>query len=120
MRTLVNETFAIKIIGVVAKIMRCWIAAKTRWWQMGGAGVLVKSFLKLMGVDPGFRPRGLLTMRVSYPRSRKPDELFRRIRARAMQIPGVDAFASTNALPLKTRSLTLPTARLAGWPTVSP
>jgi predicted permease len=67
---------------------------------VAGAGILVKSFLHLMHIDPGFSPRGLLTMRLASPQSRKPDVLFRRIEERVKQIPAVDAFASTNALPL--------------------
>jgi len=67
---------------------------------VAGAGILVKSFLRLSHVDPGFRPRGLLTMRLAIPRSRKPDVLFRHLEERLKQIPGIDAFASTSALPL--------------------
>jgi putative ABC transport system permease protein len=65
-----------------------------------GAGILVKSFVRLSHVDPGFSSRGLLTMRLAIPKSRKPDVLFRRIQERVKQIPGVDSFASTNTLPL--------------------
>jgi predicted permease len=54
----------------------------------------------LMSVDPGFNPRGLLTMRLAFSRSRKADVLFRRIEERVRQIPGVDSLAATNALPL--------------------
>jgi predicted permease len=67
---------------------------------VAGAGILMKSFLRLMSVDPGFNPRGLLTLRIAGPQSRKPDVLFRGIEERVKQIPGVDGFASTNALPL--------------------
>ena len=65
-----------------------------------GAGILVKSFVRLSHVDPGFSPRGLLTMRLAAPKSRKPDVLFHRIQERIRQIPGVDSFASANTLPL--------------------
>ena len=65
-----------------------------------GAGILVKSFVRLSHVDPGFSPRGLLTMRLAIPKSRQPEVLFRRIQERVLQIPGVDSFASANALPL--------------------
>jgi predicted permease len=65
-----------------------------------GAGILIKSFVRLSHVDPGFTSRGLLTMRLAIPQSRKSDVLFRRIQERVKQIPGVDSFASTNTLPL--------------------
>jgi putative ABC transport system permease protein len=67
-----------------------------------GAAILLKSFLHLMNVDPGIDPRGLLTMRLSIPDSTKPEVLFRRIEEQVKQIPGVDSFAATNALPLTT------------------
>jgi predicted permease len=67
---------------------------------VAGAGVLMKSFVRLMNVDPGFNARGLMTMRLAFPKSRNPEVLFRRIEERVKQIPGVDGFASTNALPL--------------------
>ena len=31
---------------------------------VAGAGVLMKSFVRLMRVDPGFDPHGVLTLRV--------------------------------------------------------
>jgi predicted permease len=63
-----------------------------------GAGILLKSFVRLMHVDPGFSMRGLLTMRLSVPDD--SGGLFRRIEERVKQLPGVDGFATTNALPL--------------------
>jgi putative ABC transport system permease protein len=65
-----------------------------------GGGILLKSFLRLMEVDPGFQTRGLLTMRLSFTDTRDAKDLYRRIEERVKQIPGVDSFAATNALPL--------------------
>jgi len=67
---------------------------------VAGAGILMKSFLRLMHVDPGFNPQGLLTMRVSFRANRDPSDEFRRIEERVRRLPGVDFFATTNALPL--------------------
>ena len=35
-----------------------------------GAGLLMRSFLNIQRVDPGFEPRGVLTMRLTLPRER--------------------------------------------------
>jgi len=60
----------------------------------------VKSFMHLMHVDPGFNPSGLLTFRLSIPPSRNPGILFHKIQDRVRGLPGVEAIAATNSLPL--------------------
>ena len=87
---------------------------------VAGAGILMKSFLRLMNVDPGFNPHGLLTMRISAPQSRKPDVLFRRIEERVKQIPGVDSFAATNALPLTANHGNAGRFNVPGSPLINP
>jgi len=87
---------------------------------LAGAGILVKSFVRLMHVDPGFNPRGLLTMRLAFPKSRKPDVLFRRIEERVKQIPGIDQFASTNALPLNPEHANFGRFNVPGSPLIHP
>jgi putative ABC transport system permease protein len=69
-----------------------------------GAGLLLRSFVTLLSVDPGFRPENLLTLQVQLPRrfSEPParsafyDELF----ARLDSLPGVVASGGTTRLPL--------------------
>lgn len=65
-----------------------------------GAGILARSFLTLMRVDPGFNPAGVLTLRISSPPSQPPAALFNRIADRLRPLPGVQAIAAANALPL--------------------
>jgi len=65
-----------------------------------GTGILAKSFVRLMRVDPGFNPAGILTVRVLAPPSQKPDILFHRLQQKLLSIPGVQNVAVTNALPL--------------------
>ena len=70
-----------------------------------GAGLMTRSFVKLLEPQPGFRTDGVLTMTVSFSGSplgeaakQTPflDELLSRVRA----VPGVDAAALVNHLPV--------------------
>ncbi|HKW98419.1 MAG TPA: ABC transporter permease [Bryobacteraceae bacterium] len=85
-----------------------------------GAGILVRSFVRLLHVHPGFSPAGLLTMRLTVPDSHKPDVLFRRIEERVKQIPGVDSFASTNLLPLSSNHASAGRFNVPGSPLINP
>jgi putative ABC transport system permease protein len=69
-----------------------------------GAGLLLNSLLRLERVDPGFRPAGLVGIRVSLPRARYPDfaavQAFdRRLEEQVAQAPGVVAAGLTSSLP---------------------
>jgi predicted permease len=85
-----------------------------------GAGILVKSFLRLMHVDPGFDPRGVLTLRISVPPSRKPDVLFHRIEERVRALPGVDGVAVANVLPLVANRAFTTRFNVPGSPLINP
>ena len=69
-----------------------------------GAGLLLRSFIRVLDVNLGFRPAHAMTIRVDPDRSYSTreqriayfDEVLRRVRA----IPGVDGAAITDALPL--------------------
>jgi putative ABC transport system permease protein len=67
---------------------------------VGGAGLLAKSLIRLLHVDPGFDPSGVLTLRLSVPTSRNAAELFRRIEDRIHELPGSPVAAVANALPI--------------------
>lgn len=70
-----------------------------------GSGLLVKSFVRLTEVDPGFQPDGLFTARVSIPFTRYPDPQLR-LRFIAdfvegvREIPGVQAVGAAHLLPM--------------------
>jgi putative ABC transport system permease protein len=69
------------------------------------AGLLMRSFIRLRGVDPGFRPAGVLTVRVPLAGGRNgaPDRriaFFRQMTERIATLPGVQAVGAVNALPL--------------------
>jgi putative ABC transport system permease protein len=64
-----------------------------------GAGILMKSFVRLMRVDPGLRSEGVLALRLSVPASGDAAILWKRLEAGLRAIPGVERWASTNTLP---------------------
>jgi putative ABC transport system permease protein len=76
-----------------------------------GAGLLLRSFERLLSVDPGFEPHNVLSMNVSLPTVKyaKPqqqitffDEVLRRVSA----LPGVHNAAISAALPLSWKRIT--------------
>ncbi|HVG29690.1 MAG TPA: ABC transporter permease [Pyrinomonadaceae bacterium] len=72
-----------------------------------GAGLLVRSFQRLVSVDPGFDPKNLLTMRVQLPpRKYKEDaqvvNFYRQATAQMAGLPGVRAVSVANYLPFYT------------------
>jgi predicted permease len=68
-----------------------------------GAGVLLRSFSRLQGVDPGFDTRNVLTMRLSLPREQyKADAVgmfFEEVSRRLATVPGVRAAGATTQFP---------------------
>jgi putative ABC transport system permease protein len=72
------------------------------------AGLLVKSFVRLQQVSPGFRTDNLLTAHVWLPESRYPKPelralFFRDLVERVGALPGIEAAAATTALPMANR-----------------
>ena len=69
-----------------------------------GAGLLIRSFMRLQNIDPGFRPAGVLTARVSLPGARYPDSqaaaFFQTALDKVRQLPGVKDAAAISFLPL--------------------
>jgi len=69
-----------------------------------GAGLLVKAFLVLRPVNPGFDPANKLTLRIDLPGSRYPQSaqqamFLRQVMERISAIPGVQAVAASSDLP---------------------
>jgi putative ABC transport system permease protein len=70
-----------------------------------GAGLLIKSFAHLRGVDPGFNSENVLTAQVALPASRYPDaaarwSFWQRLTEKARQIPGATAVGLSSTVPL--------------------
>jgi putative ABC transport system permease protein len=74
------------------------------------AGVLAKSFLRLMSVDPGFDRRSVLTARVwlpgSYETSAQQQRFFDAVLDRVRALPDVRAAATIQDLPLRGNAMT--------------
>jgi predicted permease len=92
------------------------------WWRAGpalivvelalslilliGAGLMIKTFLRLLGVEKGFQPENVLTIRVrpndsKYPRGSQQHLTYcRELVERLQALPGVQSAAFTSWLPL--------------------
>jgi len=70
-----------------------------------GAGLMINSFARLLRVDPGFDPRGVLTMQIALPQSKYSEIqqrafFFEQALERIRSLPGVQSAGMTSALPL--------------------
>lgn len=70
-----------------------------------GAGLLIKSFARLMSVESGFTTDRVLTLRISLPEARYPGRpevtaYFERLLERLGSLPGVESAGAGSGLPL--------------------
>ena len=69
-----------------------------------GAGLLIRSFWNLLQVNPGFRPEGVIAARIDpgnkYGRDQRLVNFFNDVLLRVSTIPGVEAAAYSDTLPL--------------------
>lgn len=81
-----------------------------------GAGLMIKSFIRLEQVSPGFDSTNVLTMRLSLPAAQYPDvrrraDFYRQVNQRLGSLPAVQSAAAISRLPLtpgnSTRGLTI-------------
>lgn len=99
-----------------------------------GAALLIRTFIALRRVDPGFDPRNVLTVQMSltaerFTRTATVAQLVRDARQRIEALPGVAAAATTCCLPLQNstglplivvgRPLSGPSHGISGWSSVS-
>jgi putative ABC transport system permease protein len=80
-----------------------------------GAGLMMKSFVRLTKVDPGFNPEHLLIFNVGLPSSAEPTRqvaFYEQVVERLRAVPGVKAAGAVSRLPLaggnSTRSFNVP------------
>jgi putative ABC transport system permease protein len=72
---------------------------------LAGAGLLIKSFMRLENINPGFRAGGVLTARVQLPGTRYTEDhqrsgFFSSVVSRLRQTPGVRSAAGVTFLPM--------------------
>lgn len=70
-----------------------------------GAGLLIRSYQRILNSHPGFNPRNLLSMRLSLPASRysTPDSIaafYRQVSDKINAVPGVESVCATYSLPM--------------------
>jgi putative ABC transport system permease protein len=70
-----------------------------------GAGLLVRSFVRLSSIDPGFRANGVLTMRVQispvrYDTPERSSGFYSNLLTRIAALPGVQSTAGITFLPM--------------------
>ncbi|HEX9636466.1 MAG TPA: ABC transporter permease [Acidobacteriota bacterium] len=69
-----------------------------------GAGLTIRSFNRLQGLDPGFDPRSMLTLRVStrgpdYEEGAQREAFYRKVVEGVATIPGVEAVGAAQFMP---------------------
>jgi putative ABC transport system permease protein len=74
-----------------------------------GSGLMVRSFARLLDVNPGFEARGLATIATQLPASMtRPEQrtaLYKLMRDRLLAVPGVQDVGAVSRLPLAGRNL---------------
>jgi putative ABC transport system permease protein len=80
---------------------------------LAGAGLVVRSFIALRSVDPGFDPRHVFTLRINlagdaYRPSVKRTTFFEQLLAQVQSLPGVEATATVFPLPFSAAILNRP------------
>jgi putative ABC transport system permease protein len=68
-------------------------------------GLLLRSFVKILNVNPGLQVRGLLTVRIDLPPDKYRDQthrysLYRQVKERVAAMPGVEAVGYVSDLPV--------------------
>jgi putative ABC transport system permease protein len=91
---------------------------------LAGAGLLIRSFIKLASVDPGFHVAQVLTFELSLPDSRFEKEaqqvaFMDQLMPRLHAIPGVTSAGAVLALPLTDRSFVI-SFQIGGRPPMPP
>ena len=87
-----------------------------------GSGLLIRSFVRVLSVDPGFDPRHVLTASLSAPdppySQQKRVQFYKRLLPRLAALPGVESVAAGVPIPLGAGSIGV-SFQIEGHPTAS-
>ena len=80
---------------------------------LAGAGLLIKSFIRLQAVNPGFEAGNALAIRLSLPKAQYSNRaavsaFYEKLRPRLESLPGVEAVGFVSALPLSAVLFSIP------------
>jgi putative ABC transport system permease protein len=89
-----------------------------------GAGLMIRSFMRLQSVETGFNPENVLTMRLQLPKKKYPEphqivDFFKQAQDRIAALPGVQAVGAISYLPL-TGLASRDAFRIVGQPAPAP
>jgi putative ABC transport system permease protein len=76
-----------------------------------GAGLMIRSFVSVISVDPGFNPKNVLTMKISLPRDKYADKqqvtnFYDQLLQRVSTLPGIESAGLMSLLPFEQRGYT--------------
>ena len=85
-----------------------------------GAGLLIRSYQRILGANPGFDPGNLFSLRLSLPAAKyaTPDSItsfYQRVCERLKELPGVDAVGTTYSLPMSSVALAWEPITIEGY-----
>ncbi len=109
-RTLTGGSPKLRSVLVVAELVIALVLSVA-------AGLMARSFLRLMAVSPGFHTKDVLTMQLSLPPARYPDDdkraLFIKNVAQSVErLPGVESAGAIEFLPFRSSFLN---SRMSVW-----
>jgi putative ABC transport system permease protein len=88
------------------KVRRALVVAETALalTLLAGAGLLIRSFARIQGIDPGFQAERVLTFNLSLPNTKYPSDtqriaFFEQLLPRLAAVPGVEAIGTTSNVP---------------------
>lgn len=86
-----------------------------------GAGLLLRSFIELQSVDPGFNAQAVLTFDIALPSARYPEPqqaraFFAELQQQVATLPGVEGVGSVFGLPLSGFNYVISVERMDGAP----